>query len=80
MTTTMPKRIGALLLAIIMCLSLFPVTAFAEGESPAEETKEVVQQVAEPVQEPAPQPEPAPEPGAGGSRRTGSRRTAGTCS
>ena len=28
-TTTMPKRIGAFLMALIMCLSLFPVTAFA---------------------------------------------------
>ena len=63
--TTMPKRIGALMLAIIMCLSLFPVSVFAE-EPQAEPAQKQVETVVE-QKESAPAPaqeatQPASEP------------------
>ena len=59
MTTTMPKRIGALLLAIVMIFSLFPVTAFADENNTVPATVETV--VEQPIVEEPIIEEPQPE-------------------
>ena len=51
------KRITALLLCVVMCVSLLPVSAFAEGE---EDEGESIASTPEPTKEPTPAPEPDP--------------------
>ena len=60
------KRVLSALLVLLMCVSLFPVSAFAEEEAAAEVAEEVVESVEE-AAEPAAEEEPAeePEPAAG---------------
>ena len=53
------KRIGALLMALIMMFSMFPTSVFAEDAPAAEETPAVVESAAPAVTEPAPAQEPS---------------------